>query len=968
MLHFELVSQPVHHRRVASAIAAIIMAYNQVAQQEIDALSDYDEAESRDSPDETNAAFPSLLPDSEISQEKSEPDEPPITRSREGSIPMRYPTPGQESLQGAYSNVERLEESADRLSLSSDIGEEIRKMRMEQQKSESRTSSLQLSQSEEVLSGSIPSRQLSYGQRSHASNSIIETNGVARSGGFSPAAYFASPRSSVKSGSWSNHNSVKGRSASQGPRLAQVKEPVQEGRPLDSPLSTRFAPAVPPLPSPTRALQTTNSDGYIISNPDVPRMQSPEGENNENVALVSDEDPPRKSQDTYRQEKSLFLDFDGTHAEEVTAESPQTLETPPIRRPPSQLLDVEPESQRNMVYYPAPVPMMLNLPQRLSKLPPAPKRVQRHTQLLDSLPQDARRSAAWLPEMPEAAVDDHMSAGDDGHIPSQAQKHRSTANMPAQLRATMFFDYPSTRQDVAVKGESAVATLDSILDASAFAPVSAFTDHPIVGHVGAEIYGRSATRPRASMMPSELADKRKRSSFNNLLRRGSAADLLNGAEKRKSSLMSLGNLGKRKSSGQRFEDAHEYQGNEAANIPDEGAPLQQSQDADDQSFEDAQEHPEGTFPMEETAEQEYTGAPTTLLAELQLRKQQQKKRTRTAATAFPEGIHSTLLQLDAVAQVEKQARYKKHTTLAWEDPDAHVLGLEDEDDEDVPLGMLYPPQQMDQREKARRLDEQRPLGLIARREIEDSEPLSHRRARLRGEPSIRNQSLMKRDTMYSLDLPDMQGPDPQNADSDNDDPEETLAQRKARMKATQIPVQQRRISTDFASEILTQFEGLEPSPRPEESRDPIKRTTTKTPDLNGVEETLGQRRKRLQAEVAARNGAVEGGTAQDAGAALPAASRRRSMADILQAHPAAGAGSRSAANEVKYAPPPKMRNTPWAANVNHQAGLGGVIPGAGPIYGYGNVYHGMATGQNAAVPVDPRQRDMIDRWRQTVMH
>ena len=972
VLPMELLAPQPHHHHGASGIAAIIMAYNQLAQHDVDALSDAGDSEPRQSPREARSAFPPLSPGLETSEQYSDLDEPPITRSREGSIPMRHPTPGLESLQGAYtSNVARLEQSAERLSLSSDIGEEIRKMKLEQQRSDSRRSSLQRTQSEEIMSDPSLNRQLSYGQRSHASSSIVETNSIARSGGFSPAAYFASPRGAVRSGSWSNHNSVKGRAASQGPRLTQVTEPEQEGKPLDSPLSTRFAPVVPPLPSPTRALQVANDSTYDLNNVEIPRTLSLDPEPGREKEPAEDEEQPRASQDTYRQANSLFLDFDGTHTEDALIEPPAPLDHAIAPKRSSQLLDVESQPQDDMVFYPAPVPMMLNLPKRLSKLPAATKRIQRQTQLMDSLPYSARRSAVWLPEMSETAEEEHVITGGDGRSSSQGRDRHTMANIPPQLRASMFFDYPPARQEVTVKGESAVATLDSILDASAFAPVSAFTDHPIAGRVGAEIYGKAPAKPQASVVPPELADKRKRTnSINNLLKRSSTTDLLHEGGKRKSSLMSLGNLGKRKSSGQQFEDAPEYPEVEAAHIHGEEAPLTQVDHdghddvADDQVFEDAQENVDAQAHPDDL-DGEFTGAPTTLLAELQLRKQQQKKRTRTAATSFPNGIHSTLLQLDAVAQVEKQARFKKHTTLAWEDPDARHPGMENENDEDVPLGMLYPAPQMDEREKARRFDEARPLGLIAKRELEDNEPLSHRRARLRGEPSIRNPSLTQGHTMHTLDFPNLQNQESPKADGEDEDPDETLAQRKARLKATQIPVAPRRVSTDFASEILSQLGGLEASPLPADSPDPVKRTVTKTPDLNGAEETLGQRRKRLQAEAAARQ--VNNETANNA-SARPSMPQRRSMADILQAHPAAGAGTRSVSNEVKYAPPPRTRNTTWAANVNRQAGLGGNVAGAGPMNGYANGYPGMATGQAPPVPVDARQRDMIDRWRQSVMY
>ena len=947
------------------------MAYNRLSQDDVDALFDTGDSEPRRSPREAHSAFPPLSPGLETSEKYSDLDEPPITRSREGSIPMRHPTPGLESLQGAYTNnVVRLEQSAEHLSLSSDLGEEIRRMSLKQRRSESRRSSLQRTQSEEANSGPSLNRQLSYGQRSHASSSIVETNSLARSGGFSPAAYFASPRGSVRSESWSNHNSVKGRPASRGPRLTQVTEPEQEGKPLDSPLSTRFATVVPPLPSPTRALQVVNDGGYNLNDVEIPVTQSQDPEPASEKEQGEDEEQPRTSQDTYRQANGLFLDFDGTHTEDPLIDPQPTLDQNIVPNRSSQLLNVEAQSKDDMVYYPAPVPMMLNLPKRLSKLPAASKRAQRHTQSTDNLSSDVRKSTAWLPEMPETSEEDHVTAGDDKRTYSQGRNRHTMVNIPPQLRASMFFDYPPARQDVTVKGESAVATLDSILDASAFAPVSAFTDHPIAGRVGAEVYGKPPVKPRASVVPSELADKRKRrSSINNLLKRSSTTDLLNEGGKRKSSHMSLGNLGKRKSSGQQFEDAQEYPETEAADISGEDAPLNHDDEndaVDDQVFEDAQENVDAQARPDVHGEEEFTGAPTTLLAELQMRKQQQKKRTRTAATSFPDGMHSTLLQLDAVAQFEKQARFKKHTTLAWEDPDAHHPGIENEDDEDVPLGVLYPAHQMDEKEKARRFDEARPLGLIVQRELEDNEPLSHRRARLRGEPSTRNQSLAQRDTMHTLDFPNLQSQETPKDASDDENPDETLAQRKARIQATQIPVAPRRVSTDFASEILTQFGPLEPSPLPADSPDPVKRTITKTPDMEGVEETLGQRRKRLQAEAAARK--VNGEGERIAPVARPSIPKRRSMADILQAHPAAGAGMKSVSNEVKYAPPPKTRNTAWATNVNRQAGLGGNVPGTGPLYGYASGHPGMAAGQAPPVPVDARQRDMIDRWRQSVMY
>ena len=371
-----------------------------------------------------------------------------------------------------------------------------------------------------------------------------------------------------------------------------------------------------------------------------------------------------------------------------------------------------------------------------------------------------------------------------------------------------------------------------------------------------------------------------------------------------------------------------------------------------------------------------------------MRKAQQKLRNRTAATAFPNGMHSTLLQLDAVDQLQKQKRKQQHTRLAWEDPNANHPGAENEDDEDVPLGMLFAGRQISTAEKARRMDEDRPLGLIAKRDMEDNEPLSHRRARLRGEdPIARNTSPTKPNSMYTLDVLNfsdtnlVENPQEPAAGNDNENENETLGQRLRRLKATQIPLQPRPVSDDFASEMMSQL-GVP-------SRPPVTTaaTATKTPD---PEETLGQRRKRLQAEAAAANkdkSRQASGESNDAAvpATQQAVSKRRSMADILTAHPAAGAGNpttvRALSNEIKFAPAPKTRNTPWAMSQTRQASLGAGMPMASglgsptnPMNGNGGVGAGGGGGgyfphpmvQKPVVEIDGGRREMIDRWRQSV--
>ena len=1018
------------------------MAYTPLVRGELDdALSDSDYSQIAASPvDNLDDKRGRRSPNLELQSPSSYSDamDPPRTVSRDGSV-LRHPAPDLLSIHGAYiSNVERLEQSAERLSLSSSgIGEEIRKMREEQRKSDSRRSSVLTSPIDEgnERSQSI-NRQISHGYGSHASNSIVGTNSIARSGGFSPAAYIASPRGSVRSGSWSQHPSVNERSASYGPRLTQLSEPEQEGKPLDSPLSSRLVPVAQEPEEPTSPLRVVNHESYNLDDVEIPHTQS-------EITDANQEQEPRPSTDTYRQASGLFRDFDGVHTEyhpdgQFDAQESAERRVPSQPRPASRVMSfIEPPPGESMVYYPAPVPMMLNLPKRLSKLPQAAVRDKRRSELLGSLPVEARKSAAWLPEMNEGS-DQGVHPAEDPMTQSKPYKRRTMPNIPPQLRATMFFDQPSIHHDIELKGESAVETLDSILDASAFAPVSAFTDHPFAGRAGADIYDREVKASRNSVMPTpqgrrstinllmhrnsstNLLDDTKKSP-NKLRKRNSNSNLLEETERRNSSLLSLGNVGKRQSSGQQFEDAEEYHEGEAAEKHAEEAPLQTPDDdfeivaAEEAYFHDAPEQPgeEQDHTQEEAQTADFSGAPTTLLAELQMRKQQQKLRNRTAATAFPNGMHSTLLQLDAVDQLQKQKRKQQHTKLAWEDPNAQHPGIENEDDEDVPLGVLFAGRQISAAEKARRMDEDRPLGLIAKRELEDNEPLSQRRARLRGEdPRAQNAEPEKRNSMYTLDLPIFGDINLANDDSNpqelttqpvpepEPEPEnETLGQRLRRLKVTQIPHQPRPVSGDFASEMMSQL-GV-PSPASQQPPQPqdtttAPRTLTKTPD---PEETLGQRRKRLQAEAASnRNSRQASNDSTTAQPQPPAVSKRRSMADILQAHPAAGAGPipsntvRALSNEIKFAPAPKTRNTTWAINQSRQASMGAaglptMASGLGTPNGNGNGFGnaGGIVNENEGggsyfphpmvqvpmpkqhhVEVDHGRREMIDRWRQSI--
>ena len=976
------------------------MAYNAVSQAEHDVFSDSasNHSTSPHLPRETTS--PPLSLDFDQSSKSTN-----MSNASRGSYTrLQHPTPGLESLQGAYiSNIERLEQSAERLSQSgSDIGEELRKLKLEQKLSESRRASLYGRPNEDDEVFSPPSRQFSYPHGSHASNSIVGTNSIARSGGFSPSAYVASPRSSIRSGSWSHHNSIRGRSNSNGLRLTHLAEPEVLKGTHDPPVLGNPAPILlPPEPS-TKVLRVINDEESGPDNDDkapVEGLYSPE---------IADYTQRPSSTDTFQQANDLFEDFDGVHISSQSAEhsvhdsneGQDGLEQPlPKGRPKSEIdmfpdrpkSYMQPIADENMVYYPAPVPMMLNLPQRLSKLLSAPYRDKRRSEMLNGLQPEPPKPAPRLPH-PFGEEDDQPPLDHQEELPAKRTgKRRMMANMPPQLRASVFFEYPSVYQEVELKDGSAVATLDSILDASAHAPVSAFTDHPIVGQVGPEVYGRALPSYRASNIPPGYANQKRRSSLN-LLRRNSNSNMLDGTRPRTSSMMSLGNFGKRRSNPLAADEAA------AASLHGEETPLQVADSTmhlggvDDDEFHDAQEEQEGGAygeEGEEASDNEVVGQPTTLLAELLLRQKQQKQRNRQAATAFPNGMHSTLLEMDAVAQVQKRAREKKHVQLAWEDPHGGYGGLEEEDDEDVPLGMLYSTQKIKPNARFGRNDEDRPLGLLARRQLEDNETLSQRRARLKGVTTVaRNPNADRLASMYTLDLPGVENIE-QHADPEEVEGE-TLAERMKRLKNKQqgqfaATTPSRPISGDFASEVLSQFGGLEPESTKEDPAKPPKADIVNPsaiviPDCNNdtpIEETLGQRRRRLQAEREARSRDISGGsivpTRPPAEPDRPAVSKRHSMADILSAHPTTAANLRAVSNsKVPLQPigPPTHRQTSWARNQQRKfSSNGGGMPMAAGI-GVPNPLAYSAVGEKAPLPAggaDARKGDMIDRWRQSVL-
>ncbi|KAK4102434.1 hypothetical protein N658DRAFT_468943 [Parathielavia hyrcaniae] len=653
------------------------------------------------------------------------------------------------------------------------------------------------------------------------------------------------------------------------------------------------------------------------------------------------------SETTYEQAQAAFGDFDGVHCDPDAGHfgsqpEPRRRVTPPRAHPAPAARPttyVDPATGQQMLYYPAPVPAMLNLPPKLSKKPKAAGPIPRRAQVVSTLPPKApRESRMWLPDPTDglhSSTDDAPFMGDllgregrasldptpqvvgmegrpdylaHARLPSEASTihpppeqreirrpqrltdadNRKSRLVPAdgvppQLRASAFFELPPEAPKVEVKDGSAMDTLDSFLDASAAAPVNAFTDHVFAGKLGAEVYGpekkkkpKNKAAAAAVSAPEEKAMKRKtlikRDSSGNLLeptppdknkrktlvKRNSSGNLLDvNSERKRASRFSL--FGAKRADGDSDDEKSDREDGGVRRSVDEddrsgsASPSQLTPDDDDEvTEEDMEEEPV------------YQGPPTTLLAELQLRKQQNKMRTRPLQQAYPDGMRSTLLELDAVAEVERKARHGKRVNLAWEDPAAVPRQVEEEDEE-VPLGMLYAAKATGAGNRSTTMDisalmneVHRPLGLMERREIEENEPLSRRRDRLQGKVAdhlptsltvlqqrmshlppapgaapglgLRSQSRLtlplhpagggssRAGSMLSSRPGSPAGINNNAEDSDPEGEGETLAARKARLAAENPLPSARPVSGAFSAELLREFRSDEEEEGGEKTR------------------------------------------------------------------------------------------------------------------------------------------------------
>lgn len=955
----------------------------------------------------------SILPATRLVQPK--PIGVPVSASNSLSTKTPYPDYGVRS--GCpVGSVAQLEATAERLSTgTSSIGDAIRDLHVELKRSDSRRSS-KLAASV-AASNDDPASLPAVGQlKRHLSNSssIVSTNIAARHGGYSPAGFIMSPTHSLTGRLRSGSNRSAGRPdvdsdnflSRHGPGKSSVRSvrstkmslaEISESEPISlNQAALDAGEAAPPIhldediDDTIRPFEQTNNQGELPSTDAFHAMldSSFAGDVGPGFAhQTSDQTGPAAwdkttghgvsananeteearpstsySHDSMQQAMDAFVDFDGVHWEpelEWDLPTPPEEESATVRprgrgtmpRPQSYL---DPETGQQMLYYPARVPALLNLPPKLSSKPKAVQRTHRQSQLLNAMAdedqhyettQQAKRRSelpdmsrdSWLPDPLAGHRDSFMalpqdepaSVQEESQLPqaeTQAdaespalrrpqrlsrneldpRKSRSD-NLPPQLRASAYFDLPSKpTTKVEIKDGSAMATLDSMLDASMNAPVGAFTDHSFAGKLGNEVYGKAKKRKSklslsapappvvAPESPKAPKEHKKRSSLFWF--------------KRSTSYQSEKSDGKSVSNGGAPLGSVNGDLDTPANRPltssVDGQSIRErdrdrSQNRGEGSVSDGDENREDQSEDEEG--EEYNGPPTTLLAELQLRKQQQKNRTQPLSRQFPNGMHATLLEMDAVAEVERKNRKGKRVNLAWEAPGAH-LDQNGSDDEDVPLAVIAAKHQ-----GAKNMaDLERPIGLMEKREIEDNEPLSKRRARLQGLDPMsmvvpKRQSLAALSAQIQSNIRPLSAqmprspvrtPEPEAEPVEEEIEGETLGERKRRLEAKELP-KARPVSGAFSAELLSQFGD------PEETPTEANNSKENQPPAGeeAEEETLGQRKRRLQAEKQAREREMSYGNL--VGQPVQQVNHRLSMADMLTAHPKREGDPRVAAERLR---------------------------------------------------------------------
>lgn len=643
---------------------------------------------------------------------------------------MSHPTPDLQAIQGAYvGNIERLEQHAERLSFSSDLAEGLRRLNSQ--------------------------------QRRHDSNNLPSPPQ------FSPSGHHVRPHT-VSGLTLADHLSTS-LNPQDGVAIGSLGESVF-GSPIQSSVSLFGLHDVRSETSALRDVRDSTVDHLVK-----PAAASEFGRLYEDAASNVHRNLSVVSSNTLQQAKDAFAEFDGTHA----GESEYHIDSNAFDARPSgvsfEMNRMEPKkAQADMVYYPAPIPVMLSLPPKLSKRRHVSKlgNQNRHTLIDDKLePAAQNEPAQHLPK--------DQNAGEEDHI-------QSMTPMPSH-RTVNFSQEQTTSPKLQLQHDSAVETLDSMLDASVYAPVGAFTDHPIVGPSGAEIYRSAGDSKSRDSISNQLSER------TGIPHKGYATPSL------RTMIPAL-----------------------KAATPESQTSAEHEGQADESAWNDA-----GSEAVLDTAK------PTTLLAELETRKKQQQSRNRTAADAFPKGMHATLLQLDSVAQRQRENRKTKHITLVWE-----ATPAADEDilrDEDTPLALLARPQNTDVSG-----DAEETLGLLERRQLEDNEPLSARRARLTG--AMLSNPISQSHPEETNRIPSrVEGGDRE----ESEDQEETLGQRRRRLRLQGAIPAERAVSGELTTEMLGEFGIL----APQLAKSPHKARVPRP--LPEDDEPLAQRRQRLRGGISA---------------------------------------------------------------------------------------------------------------------
>ena len=855
---------------------------------------------------------------------KSPPNSPePLIRtvSAETLTTLKHPTPDLQPIHGlSYGNIERLEFTAERMSLESDNGKDSGTATSRIVLAENRKPFLSSSCSFEGDTTSTHEPRSTLRNSCYA-DSIVGVNYTAQSESYSMHAMVSSQNGSPRSNpilqysqESSQASNLKLRKAS---RLDQVERADEDREDTSASMYTNHnLGCLKPSRSVSRPSHSpiivsrdqADSDYAIGTGTEITErfkedQTSPvdDRDGSRNPDFANREGPDLLPQDDFsidpKEQEKVFLDFDGSHhsyAEEDDMKSTQLSD----RNLSVDIVNGLDESFGNIteetIIYPARLPISLNLPKRLSQIPDHSLNDVRRSKALGLIAPGAGSSCPWI----EDNDVNNKSSSLKGASKDVTEAHTDSryiltaGKLPPQLRASAFFDQIPKFPKCQPIGESAVENLDCLLEASINAPANVFTHHAFLDPKNPGASGKRdrtdlVTQSPASATATQLKNTKNRRSFM-FFKRSNNRKVKNLSED-----LDPGQISERDDSGP---DVN------INNIKDEKVVNKEGESLEPHMFEECKM---GAIDDDQNdCSQAFSeGAPSTLLAELQARKHQLQKRTRTAPTASSNGMHTTLLQLDAVAQIEKKRRTAQRVKLAWEEPETGVANGEndddDDEDDDVPLGMLFAGQSNGERDIS---DWKRPLGLIQSKHLEDNEPLSARRNRLYGTYQGKSIPQLLKQNIFSK-TPNIycSGVYESDDDDDDDDDDETLAQRLRRLRkdkdagAASVGIDNMS-GSEWCNNRSSRSLGLNGAK--ESSLSPNASPDVHTSDDEG--ETLGQRRKRLQADVFANLRKSNNRSAIDLRVkefeALP--KKTRSMVDLLQA-PSASVFRRVSNDELK---------------------------------------------------------------------